>query len=408
MGCILTKVCSTDEDDGTLLMGDLKQQQQVAMLTTAMPKRLTRTATTLMTLDPIKQTKRHTQQTSGSVEDCIYYGGGIPGVALDEDALESPHYTGAVDGGYASANGRLRWGAHTRAGNDPLRRRKENQDSFCVADRLADEANATLFSVFDGHGPYGAHASHFVRDVYHEKLAGAYKDLIVQPKTEGAARRSSVGNDIMSELFQRASRQVVEALAATPPSSMDLSVSGTTAVAMLVCERDVFVSNIGDSRCVVAVYSKTEQKYTIRHETKDHKPDMAEERQRIEASNGRIFEWGTYRVWLQDVDMPGLAMSRSFGDTIASTIGVSAEPDVTYVDKVVHGEAAHPSFAVLASDGVWEFISSEECVAFIADCIDNSKMTPQEACNALIAEAHERWNKEEDVVDDITAIVVYF
>jgi hypothetical protein len=31
-------------------------------------------------------------------------------------------------------------------------------------------------------------------------------------------------------------------------------------------------------------------------------------------------------VWLKNEDIPGLAMSRSFGDEVASRVGVIAEP----------------------------------------------------------------------------------
>lgn len=48
-------------------------------------------------------------------------------------------------------------------------------------------------------------------------------------------------------------------------------------------------------------------------------------------------------------------MTRSFGDQIAASVGILAEPEInewklTNEDK----------FMVLASDGVWEFIESEE------------------------------------------------
>ena len=52
-------------------------------------------------------------------------------------------------------------------------------------------------------------------------------------------------------------------------------------------------------------------------------------------------------------DIPGLAMSRSFGDTVAASVGVTAIPEQTEFtlgpeDKVI----------VLASDGVWEFMEN--------------------------------------------------
>ena len=35
---------------------------------------------------------------------------------------------------------------------------------------------------------------------------------------------------------------------------------------------------------------------------------------------------GPLRVWLKNEDIPGLAMTRAFGDQVASTVGVTAEP----------------------------------------------------------------------------------
>jgi hypothetical protein len=35
-------------------------------------------------------------------------------------------------------------------------------------------------------------------------------------------------------------------------------------------------------------------------------------------------------VWLKNEDIPGLAMTRSFGDEVASRVGVTAEPGKFY------------------------------------------------------------------------------
>ncbi len=37
---------------------------------------------------------------------------------------------------------------------------------------------------------------------------------------------------------------------------------------------------------------------------------------------------GPPRVWLGHLDIPGLAMSRSLGDAVAHSVGVSSEADV--------------------------------------------------------------------------------
>lgn len=53
--------------------------------------------------------------------------------------------------------------------------------------------------------------------------------------------------------------------------------------------------------------------------------------------------------------MPGLAMSRSLGDQIAHSVGVSTEPEVMKFEI-----SPEHKFIVIASDGVWEFLSNEQ------------------------------------------------
>lgn len=64
--------------------------------------------------------------------------------------------------------------------------------------------------------------------------------------------------------------------------------------------------------------------------SRDHKPNMAGESDRIISMNGRIDYYkdingckiGPARVYSKDEDGPGLAMSRSLGDTVAERLGV--------------------------------------------------------------------------------------
>jgi serine/threonine protein phosphatase PrpC len=48
-------------------------------------------------------------------------------------------------------------------------------------------------------------------------------------------------------------------------------------------------------------------------------------------------------------------MSRSFGDEVAASVGVIAEPEI--IEYTLKEE---DKFFILASDGIWEFISSNE------------------------------------------------
>jgi len=66
----------------------------------------------------------------------------------------------------------------------------------------------------------------------------------------------------------------------------------------------------------------------------DHKPRAPGEYERILKAGGRVEPFknptgeflGPDRVWLKTENVPGLAMSRSFGDLIAKKAGVIAEP----------------------------------------------------------------------------------
>ena len=144
--------------------------------------------------------------------------------------------------------------------------------------------------------------------------------------------------------------------------------------------------------------------------SKDHKLDNPVECERILNSGGRVESFkdtmnpnetiGPKRVWLPDQDIPGLAMSRSMGDEVAHSVGVSAIPEVL---EFMLGP--HDRFVVIGSDGLWEFLSNEQvCEIVLPFYIENQ---PEAAANKLVREAHARWKHEEEVVDDITVVVIF-
>ena len=59
-------------------------------------------------------------------------------------------------------------------------------------------------------------------------------------------------------------------------------------------------------------------------------------------------------------------------------------------------------FIILASDGVWEFISSQEACEIVSECQD-----PAEAARELIITAWDLWCEEEPRTDDISVIVAF-
>ena len=163
---------------------------------------------------------------------------------------------------------------------------------------------------------------------------------------------------------------------------------------------------MGDSRCVLGKFDGVN--WTSKNLTRDHKPSLRSEKKRILACNGRIEPCkdedgefvGPTRVWLKDQNIPGLAMSRSFGDETAHLVGVISEPEIMEY-YFLHED----KFLILASDGIWEFISSDECVNVVKDYYKKNDV--EGAMNYLYKEASKRWIMEEEVIDDITLILVF-
>ncbi|PNH12405.1 putative protein phosphatase 2C 64 [Tetrabaena socialis] len=271
----------------------------------------------------------------------------------------------------------------SRAGREPGFK-KTNQDNCFAFEKYITE-DQSLFGAMDGHGPHGHLVSGYVKQhlpiilVNHLTLEKDVKKALSQGFCEVDR---SLGN-----------------------SRIDCEFSGSTAVVSYLKGKTLTTAWVGDSRGVLGRESK--KGWEAIDLTNDHKPTTPEEKARILKANGRVERlvdemgqpMGPYRVWLQYAWIPGLAMSRALGDVLAHQVGVTSEPDHSVMELTPQDK-----FIVLASDGVWEFISSKEAVDIVAQ-FDSA----EEACRQLVDEAYQRWlTEEEGVVDDITAVVVRF
>jgi len=136
--------------------------------------------------------------------------------------------------------------------------------------------------------------------------------------------------------------------------------SGCTAVVALLVGRELYVANAGDSRCVVCRDGKAiEMSY-------DHKPEDELERTRINKAGGRVTQDGRVNG--------GLNLSRAIGDHAYKTNKdlplsdqmISPVPDV----KKLTIDPEKDSFVLLACDGIWNSLSSQETVDFVNDRLE--------------------------------------
>lgn len=273
----------------------------------------------------------------------------------------------------------------TKKGHVPYNRNKVNQDRESVHFGLQGDPSMALFAVMDGHGECGHEVAQFV------------KAHLVGYLEKQSNLKSDTANAIM-----KAVKELVDQLVTT---NINIAFSGTTCVFSVLVEKTLYVANIGDSRCVLC--RKKNGDIEAVPLSVDQKPELPEEKARILKAGGRVEplpgppgeDCGPPRVWLADVDVPGLAMSRSIGDEVSQTVGVTSVPVVQ-----VHEIQGDDLFFVIASDGVWEFIPNADACKIIHDNLPSLET----AAAKLVEEAHDRWTREEEVVDDITCVIVNF
>ncbi|XP_042461506.1 protein phosphatase 2C and cyclic nucleotide-binding/kinase domain-containing protein-like isoform X1 [Zingiber officinale] len=294
-------------------------------------------------------------------------------------------------------NFELRYSYLSQRGYYPEALDKANQDSFCIHTPFGTNLDDHFFGVFDGHGENGAQCSQFVKRKLCENLLRS--------------------NKFQTDAFKAIHAAFLATNSQLHADSLDDSMSGTTAITILVRGRTIYVANAGDSRAVIA--EKRGKDIVAVDLSLDQTPFRNDELERVKNCGARVLTldqieglknpdvqcWGTEegddgdppRLWVQNAMYPGTAFTRSIGDSVAESIGVVAAPEIFVMELT----PLHPFF-VIASDGVFEFLSSQTVVDMVAKFKD-----PRDACAAIVAESYRLWLQFETRTDDITIIVVH-
>lgn len=295
----------------------------------------------------------------------------------------------------------LRYAYLSQRGYYPDDLYKANQDAFKIVERFNGRDDQIFLGVFDGHGSDGHSCSYFVRDSIEAELK---RQMAKYP------------ND-----FERAYRLAFETVNLRMHDQyFDDSMSGTTAITAFFTGTTFTVANIGDSRAMVG--EKKGKRVIAYSLSIDQTPYRADERERVKAAGAVVMScdqlegvvpyhenWGVSlgeeldnggdppRVWAPGKSFPGCAFTRSIGDSVAESIGVYSEPELLR-KELADGD----QFLVLASDGVWEFLTNQSVADIITKFDD-----PLDGCRAVVAESYRLWLQYEVRTDDITMILAF-
>mmetsp|Transcript_98283 Transcript_98283/g.204990 ORF Transcript_98283/g.204990 Transcript_98283/m.204990 type:complete len:391 (+) Transcript_98283:143-1315(+) len=272
-----------------------------------------------------------------------------------------------------------------------LKPESPNQDSFSI---VIVEDDFALYSVLDGHGPLG----HDVSDLCRGRVVKEF----MQRREQGLPPP-----DALKGAFE-SNQQELEVL--NDSKRLDSSMSGTTCTVAYhdIAGKVLYLAHVGDSRAIISAAGNHRE---VEDLSVDHKPNLPEEKRRIESKGGRVVFDGFYnhRVFAQAGMYPGLNMSRALGDVIGHhEAGLSAEPDVKEVPLTSEG---CPRLLLLCTDGVWEFIESKDAMRLALSGKTPSDISPEDMNKHLSRITKASWDQwmqdsDQEISDDITGIAV--
>ncbi|GET03973.1 phosphatase 2C-like domain-containing protein [Rhizophagus clarus] len=250
------------------------------------------------------------------------------------------------------------------------------EDAHTAELTLKDKKGFSFFGVYDGHG--GQNVAKYSGAHLHERIA---RDPSFPDNIEEAIKNGFLGTD--------------EDLRNDTQYANDPS--GCTAVtAIITPENHVYVGNAGDSRAVISISGIANAM------SNDHKPVNKEESERITKAGGFV-EFGRVNG--------NLALSRAIGDfEFKQNPNLSPELQIVTAFPDVKKEeiTADTEFLVLACDGIWDCLSSQQVVNFIRREI-SSEPNLQKACENLMDKCLAKDSELGGIgCDNMTVIIVGF
>ena len=146
------------------------------------------------------------------------------------------------------------WCTRTQKGYNPSNPHKQNQDSFILEQNFLGKNDFQIFGVFDGHGKPTIYSNY--TGVYGEKVSQFCKvhfPSLLAMEIKKAEQLSSTKLVAFEEIIFHSFDHLVKKLL---KSGIDIMMSGTTCNLCIIKGSMLYVTNIGDSRSVLAYNDK--------------------------------------------------------------------------------------------------------------------------------------------------------
>ena len=243
----------------------------------------------------------------------------------------------------------------------------------------------SYMAIFDGHG--GNLCSNFLRDNLHNYII---KEENLINDTENALINS----------FEKAENDFINNIALKENDK-----SGSCALVCLIIDNKLYIANCGDSRAIISLNSGKENKLI----NSIHRPNNFYEKERIINNGGNIYISNyTMRI------IPGrLSVTRAFGDINAKINNLGekkniliSKPEVCKVNL----KGNKIDFLIMGCDGIFECLSSEDCVNLAWKIMkeDKKNYNTLHEMNGAIVDLIIKSALKRNTSDNVTALFVSF
>ncbi|KEP67372.1 UNVERIFIED_CONTAM: protein phosphatase 2C domain-containing protein [Hammondia hammondi] len=279
--------------------------------------------------------------------------------------------------------GCIEYGSHCMSGQ-----RAYNEDRVCVVPSVdvctregccKAHTKAMFYAVYDGHN--GEEAVNYVQEHLHKNI---FRSRSFHGDVSKAIRAGFIATD------NALRSMVMEKIRGEGFDDQDISPfsSGTTACTAVVRDMQLYIGNLGDSRCVLSRAGRSHL-VTVDHSCRTN----ADEQQRVREDGGH-YDTDGYLNGAIGVSRAFGAFDKNCGQKLS---GLTCEPQI-------HKETLRreDEFMIIACDGVFDMISCQEAVNCVRKHLRGGG-TAETAAQALCKFAFERRS-----LDNLSAVIAVF
>ncbi|CAK93391.1 unnamed protein product (macronuclear) [Paramecium tetraurelia] len=288
-------------------------------------------------------------------------------------------------------------------GLDAAKNMVKNNDTVVVNMQRSQNIDYLVLGLGDSHGNLG---THFSKLITHRAL-----DQIVQVINNTPIIGLSLSiHYSFQNVYQQVEQNLIE------QTDFDVKNNGCSLLSMIIVNNSIYCANLGDSKAAYfykkdsdPLDAKEVRKFAQKNINFVHDTNNSKEVQRILKKGGKIDQAvykgrksGNLKVWAPKQNLPGVKLTRCFGNMIGKTVGISADPEVTEFKVPKSG------YLLIGSTGLWEIMD-----ILVIDQILDAHFPPtcQEDIDLAIKEIGDQtkkyWDQDGEGLIDISLILIY-